>query len=106
MLIPGTFLVEQCQSISIDDYVREAKLKLKKGLIEHALEADEYNLGLAVKEMHHGGLRYYFTCPDCFRSVIKLYKHPVTQITSCRSCNGLEYRCRKKKGMLEEGIRQ
>ncbi len=95
------FLVEQCQQVAVDDYVRRANQKLKKELITMQLEIEGLSIRLTTSKLAHGGFRYWFSCPGCQRRCGKLYKHPVTQILACRKCNGLEYRCRRYKEMIE-----
>lgn len=97
----GVFLVEQCQAVSVDSYVAQAKQKLKEDFIKLCLSVDDYELELTSIKLHHGGLRYMFVAPCCSKRVFKLYRHPMTQLLACRECNQLEYRSRVYSGMIE-----
>jgi len=47
------------------------------------------NVPLVYVTLNHGGVRPYFTCPDCYRRVLKLYKPPPYATFSCRHCADL-----------------
>lgn len=99
-------LVENCKRISINDYLRQAKKKIKESLINSQLEIEGLNIELTVGKTNFKGLRYWFKCPLCSRRVGVLYKHPISHILGCRTCLGLEYRCRRYKGMIENSIKK
>jgi hypothetical protein len=46
----------------------------------------------------YGGARPYFTCPDCHRRVLKIYKPPSHAKFSCRYCYDLTYRSCQNTG--------
>jgi hypothetical protein len=95
------YLVEQCQKIEVVDYIRKAKKEIKEILIDHYLEADEYDVYLETTKTGFGGIRFWFTCPLCNKRVGVLYKHPVSQILGCRKCLNLDYRKHRYSKMIE-----
>lgn len=97
------YLVENCQKISIVDFSREAKKKVKESFLLSEIEVAGINVGLSTSETHIGGLRYWFKCP-CGKRVGVLFVHPISQILGCRACLGLEYRKRRYKGMVESNL--
>lgn len=96
------YLVEQCQKISIFDYIKTANRELKKFIISSQLESEGLDIQLTTSNTGFGGVRFWFICPQCSRRVGVLYNHPISQILGCRVCLNLEYRCRRYKGMIEE----
>jgi len=96
-----TFLVEECQKIEINTFLRKAKLKLKEVLINSELTAEGITIDLATSKTGLGGTRYWFRCPVCHKRVGVIFVHAISQKLGCRSCLGLEYRKRRYKGMLE-----
>lgn len=99
-----TFLVEECQKIEVNEFLRRAKTKLKGVLISSELEADGFALELITSRTGLGGIRYWFKCPLCNKRVGTLFSHPLSQKLGCRGCLGLEYRNRRYKGMVENFI--
>ena len=95
------YLVEQCQRINITDYNRQAKNKIKELLINSQIELGGEQIELTTSQTNYKGTRYWFKCPICSNRVGVLFKHPISQILGCRMCLGLEYRCRRYKGMVE-----
>ena len=95
------YLVEQCQNISITNYTKQAKGKLKELLINSQIELAGENIGLITSQTNYNGIRYWFKCPICNSRAGKLYKHPISQILGCRLCLNLEYKSRRFKGMVE-----
>jgi hypothetical protein len=98
------YLVEQCERVSINDYLRQAKKKIKESLINSQLEIEGLNIDLTIGKTNFNGLRLWFKCPICNKRVGVLYRHAISRILGCRGCLGLEYRCRKYKGMIENSI--
>ena len=97
----GNYLViEDCQKISINDFNREAKIKIKESFISTEIELSGVGVSLTTSKTYTGGLRYWFKCP-CGKRVGVLLVHPVSQILGCRTCLDLEYRNRRYKGMIE-----
>jgi len=95
------YLVENCQSIDISDYLRGIKKQLKGLIINSKIEADGFKIGLITSTTNYNGVRFWFKCPLCCKRAGKLYKHPKTSVLGCRRCLNLEYRCRIYKGMIE-----
>jgi len=98
------YLVEQCERVSINDYLRQAKKKIKKMLVASQLEVEGLNIDLTIGKTNFNGIRLWFKCPICDKRVGVLYRHAISQNLGCRGCLGLEYRCRKYKGMLESKV--
>ncbi len=96
-----TFLVEECQKININSFVRSAKHNLIKTLISSELDAQGISIELLTSKTGFGGTRYWFKCPLCKQRVGTLFVHAISQNLGCRTCLGLEYRGRRYKGMIE-----
>jgi hypothetical protein len=96
-----TFLVEDCQKIEINNFLRTAKIKLKESLINSEIEAQGVSILLISTKTVFGGTRYWFKCPVCGGRMGTIFVHPVSQKLGCRTCLGLEYRKRRYKGMIE-----
>ena len=96
-----TFLVEECQRVEINTFLRTAKLKIKEVLINSELNAQGLSILLISTQTGFGGVRYWFKCPACAERVGTLFVHPVSQNLGCRECLGLEYKKRRFKGMVE-----
>lgn len=97
-------LVDQCQKIAMKELLREARLKLKKCLLNSEIEAHGLNVKLKSSKTGFGGIRYWFSCPSCNRRVGILYKHTLSNQLGCRLCLGLDYRKHRYKGMIEEKL--
>jgi hypothetical protein len=98
------YLVEQCQKIKIDDFLKTYRGKLKELIISSELEALGFQIGLTTTKTCYNGLRYWFKCPGCDRRAGVLLKHPLSNKIGCRTCLNLEYRKRRYKGMIEAGL--
>lgn len=96
-------LVESCQSIDVNAFISDVSQRLKEELIKASLSVEGQHIKLTSSQLAHGGLRYWFQCPGCLSRSGKLYRHPVTSRVACRKCNGLEYKSRRYKGMVESG---
>jgi len=96
-----TFLVEECQKIKIEDFLKQYQNKLKEIVLNSELEALGWNIGLSISKTHYGGIRFWFKCPICKFRVGVIFKHPLTSSIGCRGCLKLEYRKRRYKGMIE-----
>ena len=94
-------LVEECQKISINTFLKQVKNKLKETLMLSQVEILNRNIELTTSNMHFGGSRNWFKCPLCTRKVGTLFVHPISNQIACRVCLGLEYRKRRYKGMAE-----
>lgn len=100
----GKILVEECERVTMKDFLDVAKLKLKRTLIQSEIEASGYNLQLDETKLHFGGTRFWFKCPICNSRRGVLFKHPITQSLGCRACLDLQYKKRRYKGMIETSI--
>jgi hypothetical protein len=95
-------LVEECQKIRIDDFLKSCRLQLKKLTLNLEIEAQGLNIELTTSKTNFAGERFWFACPMCGKRVGVLYNHPVTNKLGCRTCFGLDYAKRRYKGMVEE----
>lgn len=98
------FLTDQCQKIRISDLIRSAKKQASELVLEGGLEVEGVQLELLVTKTGNGGLRRWFSCPQCSRKAGILYKHPTNQILACRRCLGLDYRSHRYSKMLESHV--
>lgn len=96
-----TFLVEECQKVSITPFSKRAKEQIKATLLSSEIEMAGTRLELTTTPVHFGGTRYWFKCPLCSKRVGTVLVHPISAQTGCRACLGLEYRKRRYKGMVE-----
>lgn len=99
-----TFLVEGCQRIEINRFIKKSKEKLKEILIYSEINVSGVPIKLTSSTTHFGGVRYWFKCPLCEKKMGILFIHPLNQYVGCRGCLGLEYRKRRYKGMMEEKL--
>ncbi|MCX6722461.1 MAG: hypothetical protein NT094_00125 [Candidatus Staskawiczbacteria bacterium] len=97
-------LVEECQKIEINTFLRIARLELKKALISSKFEAQGIDIKLLTSKTGFGGLRYWFKCPMCHRRVGTVFVHAINQNLGCRACLNLEYKKRRYKGMIESAL--
>ncbi len=95
------FIVEECQKLSIRDYIRGFKNNFKEALIKSVLEIAKKPIELTTSKTGFGGFRYWFKCPICQRRIGSLFIHPLSREVGCRECLDLEYRARRFKGMVE-----
>lgn len=56
-----------------------------------------YPVGLTYTRPYFGGTRVWFVCPQCKRTVAKLYLAPGYSFFWCRRCLGLSYRSRQDR---------
>lgn len=96
-----TFLVEECQRITMHEYLARAKNNLKEILLASETSILDIPIGFTTSRTGFGGTRHWFVCPTCSRRVGVLFAHPTTHQIGCRTCLGLEYRSRRYKGMTE-----
>jgi hypothetical protein len=95
------FVVEECQKLSIKDYLDKFKLTLKQEILSSVIEIADQQVELGTTKTGFGGERYWFKCPSCKRRIGVLLVHPVNHQVGCRVCLDLEYKKRRYKGMLE-----
>ncbi len=94
-------LVENCQKVTMREYLARAKAGLKEMLLHSEVSAFDIPIAFATSRTGFGGIRHWFCCPLCSQRVGVLYMHPISQNIGCRGCLGLEYRSRRFKGMVE-----
>jgi hypothetical protein len=86
---------------SIGIYALDTALKLPYVVANpDADEKREHSINVPIVYIpcNYGGARPYFTCPDCRRRVLKLYKPPSHATFSCRHCCDLTYRSCQDSG--------
>jgi len=98
------YLVEECQKIRIQDFVKRYRRKLKELILTSDLEAMGLKVELATSKTYYNGVRFWFKCPLCSNRVGVLFKHPLANDIGCRKCLNLEYRKRRYKGMVEDDL--
>lgn len=95
----GDFVVERCQKISVNKYIKEANFLLKKAILNSKLN----NIELTTSRTHFNGVRFWFVCPLCKSRSGTLFVHPINSDIGCRKCFGLKYSKSRYKGMVEKG---
>ena len=98
------FLVEECQKITLSEYLSRVKLKLKEVLLSSEMSVFDVPISFTTSKAGFGGSRFWFCCPRCGRRVGTLFKHPLREVIGCRLCLNLEYRKRRYKGMIEANL--
>jgi hypothetical protein len=96
-----SFLVEECQKVRIEDFLKTCRIELKKLVLNLQIEALGQKIGLATSKTCFDGVRFWFSCPICSKKAGVLFTHPITSKVGCRTCLGLDYRKRRYKGMIE-----
>jgi hypothetical protein len=97
-------LVEQCQKISVNDFVKISSQQLKEMLVKSALKETGYDIFLSKSKTGFGGTRLWFACPICNKRAGVLYKHPVSQNLGCRHCLRLDYKKHRYSKMIENVV--
>lgn len=100
----GDCLVENCQKISVNDYLKKANEQLKKLLVQTTLDTSELKINLTSSQTHFNGIRYWFACPICNARAGTLFVHPVNAGIGCRKCFGLKYAKSRYKGIVENSL--
>jgi len=98
------YLVEECQKIQIENFLKSYRNKLKELILSSELEALGIRIELTTSKTCYNGTRFWFKCPLCEKRVGVLLKHPLTDQIGCRQCLNLEYRKRLYKGMVEQNL--
>lgn len=86
---------------SISVFALETALKLSYVVTNPDIdEKREYSINVPIVYVpcNYGGVRLYFTCPDCYRRVLKLYNPPSKELFSCRHCLDLTYQSCQDSG--------
>lgn len=97
-----TFLVEECQKITMNTYISRVRTRLKETMLSAELAVFDTPIGFTTSDTGFGGTRHWFVCPLCTKRKGVLFTHPISRDIGCRVCLGLEYRARRYKGMIEE----
>lgn len=98
------YLVEDCQKISVNFFLKKAKQGLKEALINSELDIHGVIVELLTSKTGFGGFRYWFKCPSCQQRAGTLFVHAISRNLGCRACLRLEYRKRRYKGMVENNV--
>jgi len=98
------YLVEECQKIRIEDFLKIYRNKLKKLILASELEALGLRIELTTSKTCYNGVRFWFGCPLCNKRVGVIFKHPLSNKVGCRRCLNLEYKKRRYRGMIEARI--
>jgi hypothetical protein len=90
MINSSLLVAENCQKIRIDDYVRQARVSLKKVIIEGQFAVNGYTIKLCETKTRFGGLRLWFECPKCHKRKGVLYQNPIKIQILCKKCFNFE----------------
>jgi len=93
--------VEECQKVTIHELIRKSNEFLKEALIKSQIQTLTTTVCLATSLTYRGGVRYWFSCPQCTKRVGVLFTHPITGEMGCRKCLNLKYWKSRFKGMIE-----
>jgi len=92
-------IVENVQSVKIDDLIRKAREEFKLHFIKSSLNISGIEVQLATSKTRFGGNRIWLVCPLCQKKRGVIYKDP--PFLGCRICLNLTYRKQRYKGMVE-----
>jgi hypothetical protein len=98
------FLVENCQTIKLADFLKKYRKTLKELVIGSELDAMGIKIEIVTSKTGYGGTRCWFKCPLCGARIGVLLRHPITTALGCRKCLNLDYKKRRYKGMIEATI--
>jgi hypothetical protein len=97
-----SFSTDECQKISMQHLLREAKKQLLQQLLHIQIESCGIETEVMISSTGNGGKRYWLKCPACLKRKGLLFQHPLTDIIACRQCLGLKYRKRSKNEISVE----
>ena len=97
-----SLLVEECQEIRVNDFLKTCRVELKRLTLNLEIEAQGLKIELTTSKTSFDGQRLWFACPICGKRVGVLYNHPISEKIGCRKCLGLDYAKRRYKGMTEQ----
>ena len=83
-------VVENVQSVKIDDLVRKAREKFKLQFIKSSLNLSGVEIQMTTSKTRFGGNRIWFICPICQKKKGIIYKD--LTFLGCRDCLNLKYR--------------
>lgn len=93
------FVAENCRKIRIEEYLRQARISLRKAIVEAQMTVNGHTVKLSQSKTHFGGIRLWFNCPECHQRRGVLYQHPFSANLACRKCMGIMYKQQRYKGM-------
>jgi hypothetical protein len=96
-----TFLVDECQKITMHEYISRVRAQLKETILSAELSVFDTPIDFTTSHTGFGGIRHWLVCPQCTQRKGVLFMHPINQEIGCRVCLGLEYRAQRYKGMVE-----
>jgi hypothetical protein len=99
-----SWLVDQCQRISIDLIIQKANREKRSTFISQEIGLLGIELNLTHTPTRFNGKRLWLVCPLCNSRRRDLYKHPMNNAVGCRECLNLKYRNQRYKGMIENSI--
>ena len=94
------FTVEDCQRLSVYDYLRELGIKSKERVLDIITEILGFRINLVTTAQFIGS-RYWFLCPNCEHRIKIVLIHPLTHQVGCRHCLGVIYHKQRFRGMVE-----
>lgn len=107
-ILPNNFgektLAENCWSISVNLLLKRFNKVVKEEFLKNQFKLAGVDLELVTSKTNFGGTRYWFKCPICNKRKGKIYRNPISRVIGCRNCLNLDYRKRRFKGMVEEGL--
>jgi hypothetical protein len=99
-------VVEDCQRLSVYDYLKSIKVRSKEVLLGLTAEILGLKINFTTTPTQFNGSRLWFNCPHCDHRIKYLLIHPFTLRAGCRGCLGLIYGKQRFKGMLESNLLQ
>lgn len=91
-------IVENTQSVRINDLLDKAKEKYKQEFIKSTFSLNGFDIQLTTSKTRFGGNRTWFICPICKNKKGVIYTDPVV---GCRICLNLSYRQQRFRRMIE-----
>jgi hypothetical protein len=81
-----------------------ASIRMKYNVCKNgsAWQKLDYRINLTTTQCNYGGVRYWFSCPDCNKRVCVLYADIMFK---CRTCLGIVHRSRNESA-LDQAIRR
>ena len=95
-------IVENTQSIRIDDLVRKSREEFKIQFIKSSFTLRGFGIQMTTTKTRFGGRRIWFVCPICGKKIGVIYLDSL--FLGCRTCLGLNYRKQKFHNMIEGAI--
>lgn len=96
-------IVENVQSIKIDELVRKSREEFKLEFVKSSLNLGGKEIQLTSSKTRFDGNRIWFVCPICNKRSGTLYVK--SSLVGCNTCLGLSYGKQRFKGMVENIFR-